>query len=927
MKTNIKDEILQKIEEQMLTIDYRQLEPFSTKALALTFNASRNLVSQYLNEAFYEGRLIKVGTKPVYYLVKKHLNLLDDSITQYENVDQLLRNFTHQKPKHHAFSNLIGYKGSLSNIVQSCKSAMTYPSMGLPILLLGPTGVGKSYIAQLMVEYAKEKKVLDANARFITVNCSEYANNPEFFLTNLFGCKKGAYTGADKDREGLISLANGGVLFLDEVHCLSSECQEKLFQFMDKGIYHMVGDNDQWYSAKEYLIFATTENPQTALLKTLYRRIPIVTKIPSLSERPKQEKSELILYMLQKEADLIQKEIRLHQRLFEVLVHLDYSENVGQLSNCIKACVANAYMNFHQDPSMILGLHHLPEFMIDQCSKEGFFSRYTDEAIVSLDQLKNEQQREQKVYAFNRDLLAMMEENRTDSHFEKIRKIQKRFNQYLDSISFTESGQAVSQDTLSRGVIETLCQELSRKYGVAFHNNEIDHLARLLSDYRQSSSMLLDLQLHHEKQINELSQLIFTEDLELQQMTVDFVLRIQRTFAIESEELLLLDFAIYLNALSIRAEEKESRCIILSHGYSTASSMAAAANHMIDDHCIDAIDMPMDVNVASIALKLSDYIERKKNLKDLIILVDMGSLEDIYQRIQLRKHINLAIFNNVSIKLAMDIGFKLKQGVPVSRIKDSIIGEQFCPSVLWIENRKKEKAIVTVCSTGIATAEKISNLLRDSFPTQVNCTLIEASYEHLRDEKENASVFDTYDVQFIVGTLDPQVSGYDFISVEELVDQKSLNRIKHLMNGILDEKEMEQFCQNMIKNFSFQNLLDYLTILNPKKIVSYVEEIIAKIQKNLNIELSSNIVIGLYIHISCLIERLITDKYITDYQNIEEFKQTQQHFITVVKDAFASLEHHYCVEIPVSEIAYIYDYIYRLQSVENADLCVEDTLF
>ena len=61
------------------------------------------------------------------------------------------------------------------------------------------------------------------------MNCSEYANNPELLTANLFGHTKGAFTGADKDRAGLLTIANGGVLFLDEVHCLNSECQEKLF--------------------------------------------------------------------------------------------------------------------------------------------------------------------------------------------------------------------------------------------------------------------------------------------------------------------------------------------------------------------------------------------------------------------------------------------------------------------------------------------------------------------------------------------------------------------------------------------------------------------------------------------------------------------------------------------------------------------------
>lgn len=78
---------------------------------------------------------------------------------------------------------------------------------------------------------------------------------------NLFGHIKGAFTGAEKDNEGLLALADKGVLFLDEVHELKAECQEKLFLFMDQGIYHRVGDNDKWYKSDVRIIFATTEQP------------------------------------------------------------------------------------------------------------------------------------------------------------------------------------------------------------------------------------------------------------------------------------------------------------------------------------------------------------------------------------------------------------------------------------------------------------------------------------------------------------------------------------------------------------------------------------------------------------------------------------------------------------------------------------------
>lgn len=78
----------------------------------------------------------------------------------------------------------------------------------------------------------------------MTVNCAQYANNPELLTSQLFGHLKGAFTGADSDKIGAFQSAEGGVLFLDEVHRLSPEGQEKLFTFLDQGIIYRMGETN-----------------------------------------------------------------------------------------------------------------------------------------------------------------------------------------------------------------------------------------------------------------------------------------------------------------------------------------------------------------------------------------------------------------------------------------------------------------------------------------------------------------------------------------------------------------------------------------------------------------------------------------------------------------------------------------------------------
>ncbi|MEG0411229.1 MAG: sigma 54-interacting transcriptional regulator, partial [Erysipelotrichaceae bacterium] len=74
-------------------------------------------------------------------------------------------------------------------------------------------------------------------------NCADYADNPELLSASLFGYIKGSFTGADGDHIGSLESADGGYLFLDEVHRLSPEGQEKLFVFMDQGVFKRLGES------------------------------------------------------------------------------------------------------------------------------------------------------------------------------------------------------------------------------------------------------------------------------------------------------------------------------------------------------------------------------------------------------------------------------------------------------------------------------------------------------------------------------------------------------------------------------------------------------------------------------------------------------------------------------------------------------------
>ena len=103
--------------------------------------------------------------------------------------------------------------------------------------------------------------------------------------------------------------------------------------------------------------------------------------------------------------------------------------------------------------------------------------------------------------------------------------------------------------------------------------------------------------------------------------------------------------------------------------------------------------------------------------------------------------------------------------------------------------------------------------------------------------------------------------------------------------------------------------MNYITILNPNHLLDFVEKTVKNLEMELNISFSTKARVGLYIHISCLIERLVTKTAISTYENLDNFISDNKDFIELVRDSFSEIVTHYNVEIPLTEIAYLCAYI------------------
>ena len=167
---------------------------------------------------------------------------------------------------------------------------------------------------------------------------------------------------------------------------------------------------------------------------------------------------------------------------------------------------------------------------------------------------------------------------------------------------------------------------------------------------------------------------------------------------LELDELLLVIIAI---AFAGYQNEEVSSCVgvILCHGYSTASSIADTANRMLGQYVFDGIDMEINITIDKVAQLADDYLKRKGTIHELIFLVDMGSLEEIYTRIKPMSDYNIALINNVSTAMALEVGNYIMQGKRVEEILQ-LVKEHHQLSTHYLKSRKKKSAILSICATG-----------------------------------------------------------------------------------------------------------------------------------------------------------------------------------------------------------------------------------
>ena len=844
----------------------------TAQSIAEIFGIKRNVASHYLNLLEKEGKLQKGTNRPV------HFSIPTDTEKKAEECNNMIDERPAAQKEVSVFSKFIGYNGSMEQVIEKCKAAVNYPVNGLTMIICGASGVGKSYLASLIHQYAVESGAVEKNAPFVVLNCADYANNSELLSSVLFGHVKGAFTGANEEKQGLLAEADGGYLFLDEVHNLSAENQEKLFLFIDSQKYRMLGDSKNWQTAKVRLLFATTEDIHSTLLATFRRRIPFEIRIPDFLERSYGERFLLVSSFFQNEAEILKKNICVDSEYFRRMLNLHEEGNIGAVKSKIKVLCAQAYSQQREEELRITtpGKESSDSFHFywnrpekkKWMSSYQIFSNITGCFVPGMNYSKIEEVLE----LFLQTITRRLEENNFYEippfrHYEE--KCRNSINKILKSYGYRLNELEI--DEFYKMVIAVLFDETF--FGAAFKISGYEK--KKYRKYEVMISRILDAVLEdYNDNVREFLQTILT---------------------------------VWLSD-KVKVKSKIN-ALILMHGEHSASSMASLANEMIGDYVYEAFDMPIQVHTEDLIAKVNDYVRDIETNEGLVLLVDMGSLERMYDKISRNVDGDLVIVNNVSTAFALELGFSLFDKADIYRITQMDMS-QFNMKMQYYKGLSQKPNIIVSCISGEGIAVEIKEILSRYVNTD-EIDILTMDYSELKKQLNRGAAEDFHNTIVVFATTPLSSTVVPVMNVEDLVNGFTNPSFPEFM---LNKENVREFTNDIIKLFTLKGVASRLRFLNPEVVMQEVDQVIRGYENYYHVQLPNFLRINLFLHTSIMIERVLVKEESGKIDSIdtEGINEESRKFIEVSKDIFKSIMMKYKIEISDAEYLLLYQI---LQSV------------
>lgn len=818
-----------------------------------------------------------------------------------------------------SFDTLIGGEAGLKVAIQQAKAAMLYPPRGLHTLLCGPSGVGKTTFARLMHSFAVELKALAADAPFISFNCADYAGNPQLLMAHLFGVVRGAYTGADRDRAGLVEQAHRGILFLDEVHRLPPEGQEMLFHLMDRERFRRMGDVHERTSSL-LLLAATTEDPAIALLPTLRRRIPMTITLPGLPERTPMERYALLRAFFTTECSSIGTNIQADPQVLRALLFYECPGNIGQLRADVQLTCARAYLEYRTNNLSELQVHLgvLPDHVRRGLLRTAELQRDFEEVLPVLEathvftptglSVGLVSESVQDLYeTIGRDLNHLRTSGLPESEINRLLHldIQHYFQRFASEVG------ARKTDTPLALVDERIARVCAR---IAAYAEE--RLARTLPD-----KLSLVLAMHLTSTLEYLEQQRPIPPLAIQSVRRAYPIEYEvarealRQFrsalsvTLPESETDVLTILLANAETLLSSEQSTVGIVVATYGRGIAEGLAELANTLIGVTFVRWVELTLEQSPEELLAQVIRWVRVAEQGGGVLLLVDFSSLLSLGEMISRQTTIQTRAIAGVSAPLLIEAvqraqrsrqttldqlvaslparaaDARLTARVPASAEKsgqgNAARGEEPGYYEPGFANDHLPRVILTVCLTGFGSAAKIAELLSEHLPglseqgTEVICMDVSLSS---KTEADIQRLVGNRRVVAVVGTINPHLEHYPFIALTDFLFGDGMTRLRTLLGGtlidpallhlspltqaptevapvVLPPQHLALARRADLMQAITLTLSQRLLFLNPTRILPLVEKMIELIEVEVGETFELEVLAGLVLHLACILER------------------------------------------------------------------------
>ncbi|MBP2020135.1 transcriptional regulator with AAA-type ATPase domain/transcriptional regulatory protein LevR [Symbiobacterium terraclitae] len=786
----------------------------------------------------------------------------------------------HEVPPEDPFQALVGWKDSLASAVKQAKAAVLYPGGGLHTLICGPTGVGKSRLAELMFQFACQAGAFQPGARFVTFNCADYATNPQLLMAHLFGVKKGAYTGADQDHVGLVEHVHGGMLFLDEVHRLPPEGQEMLFRLIDKGLFRRLGETEMERTSRTLIVCATTERVDSALLRTFTRRIPMVINLPSLADRTLRERLKFLKRAFRAEARKMGVPLLIRANALQHLLLYDCPGNVGQLNSDVQLACAQAflrYLNDHKVPVSI-GLDVLPDHVKRQvvavrrhhAEMEELLAAYPggmevhpadapvpEEPEASLPNFYEMMERETRRLAGAAQSREAIQQHLTatvEAHFRQfLSTVQRRYEanrQELTAVVDAEVLAAVEQAVAyAEGRLRRV-MPMRVVFGLALHINAALERIRLGMTVPYPPT-----------------EPIRAEHPEEYAAAVTMVRMLSERLQVSLPEGEAAYMTLFIRADEEAAGARRIALVVACHGQGIAQGMADVAEHLAGKVGVIALDMPLDGNPDDVLDKLVTAL-RQESYAGVMLLVDMGSLSFLAEKLQYATGLPVRVMPMATTILLIEAIQQVQlPGVTLDEVYDAVAEGQRRLLAMQAGNDNQASAVITCCFTGEGNATLLQQVVQRAMRARGHSVAVLATSIPPSGDWERMfkTLLQGRRPLAVVGPVNPGIPGIPYFASVEILTQAGQDRLAALVESraapagpevlMADDPPAEDLARTLATGVE-----DDFVFTNPHTLFPEVARTVDALAAAAGAQLPGDMRVGLVMHLACLVERLAGER-------------------------------------------------------------------